>query len=205
MIPEATCGKVSAQRRVSLWLLPPEPLRCELQTQINRISARSDGLCPPFLPHITILGGVPCSDKTEADEILSRLRSCLDIGYFDGGVPCCFGHNEVISVRTQNGAVKWNQSCAVIMKKTPDFLRIIRLLHGAFFPEWEGDVDLESAFPPPLREPHFSFAYGNKPELCERMSAPPDFVSKEAVLMWTYPSSLCGVQSWKEIGRIQLC
>ena len=112
MIPEATCGKVSAQRRVSLWLLPPEPLRCELQTQINRISARSDGLCPPFLPHITILGGVPCSDKTEADEILSRLRSCLDIGYFDGGVPCCFGHNEVISFRTQNGAVKWNQSCA---------------------------------------------------------------------------------------------
>ena len=92
---------------------------------------------------------------------------------------------------------------------------------------------LERHFKPPSCEPHYSFVYGNdaslKQSISERSSinsssnsindgsdershnrdpmlleCPPNFTSTEIIVMWTYPSTLEGVEQWREIGRFSL-
>lgn len=91
---------------------------------------------------------------------------------------------------------------------------------------------LERHFKPPSCEPHYSFVYGNDASLIQSLSqksinsnsinddgddegsrdnrdpmileCPPNFTSTEIIVMWTYPSTLEGVEQWREIGRFSL-
>ena len=36
------------------------------------------------------------------------------------------------------------------------------------------------------------------------LECPPNFTSTEIIVMWTYPSTLEGVEQWREIGRFSL-
>ena len=89
---------------------------------------------------------------------------------------------------------------------------------------------LERHFKPPSHEPHYSFVYGNDASLIQSLSqrsinsnsihnggdegngnrdmmileCPPNFTSTEIIVMWTYPSTLEGVERWREIGRFSL-
>ena len=83
---------------------------------------------------------------------------------------------------------------------------------------------VERHFKPPSHEPHYSFIYGNDADFIQSLSSsssssrsssssssssvvlepPPNFTSTEMILMWTYPSTLEGVEQWREIGRFQI-
>ena len=237
--------------KISLWLLPPEDVRTHLQSNIDEIAALTGG--PSFVPHATILGGIPCLCSTEeaerwATKLLTALRSQLPA---IGGIPCQFGlsegcrphcvfedgkilnGNNADAVSPSSGNVKWNQSAVCIMNRSPQFAKAVTLTYRAVCKTDEslggGTVPLPSeeeinafdwttTLKPPLCEPHYSIAYGNHPDLIYARrninanagggylaEVPPDFVSTEAMLIWTWPASLEGVPTWREVGRIRLC
>ena len=83
--------------KISLWLLPPEEggVRSHLQFSIDAIAAMTGG--PSFMPHATILGGIPCLCSSEeeamrwAGELLLELSQVLPA---IGGIPCQFGKEK---------------------------------------------------------------------------------------------------------------
>merc|ERR1740139_954910 len=220
--------------KVSVWLLPPEPLFTQLQSQIASISCtygrpekcNSSRYCfPTFIPHVTLVcvffriaphgfnpryaysnfcsphnhtppsrpsqrGGVNIEDPESIPAISERLRSALKNS---GPIPCRF-RRQVSSPRDDNGDVVWNQSCvAPLYPISAEFEDAVRFTMEAFsLPE------RNILYSPPLGEPHYSFAYGNQPEICKDLLPPPDFNAHEAVLYQTHPASLEGVPRWHE-------
>lgn len=149
--------------KLSLWLLPPEPLFTRLQDQINAINVESKGHCPTFLPHVTVLGGMDCNLNDHdndvddaishnANNLLQRFRNDLE-GF--GAVPCHFIPLSQVkdnTVRKRNGNVitvyshsddddgeggqkiQWNQCSVMIMKRCMKFLDLIHLSYRIFEP-----------------------------------------------------------------------
>ena len=243
--------------KISLWLLPPEDVRTHLQSNIDEIAALTGG--PSFVPHATILGGIPCLCSTEeeterwAERLLSTLRTQLPAV---GGIPCQFGldqgcrphcvfedgtilngnddENTAADGVSSSCDVKWNQSAVAVMNRSSQFAQAVELTYRAVCKTDEslggGTVPLPSeeeinafdwttTLKPPLCQPHYSIAYGNHPDLIFATrnnnanskveggyiaEVPPDFVSTEAMLIWTWPASLEGVSTWREVGRIRL-
>ncbi|KAL3930817.1 MAG: hypothetical protein SGBAC_011602 [Bacillariaceae sp.] len=74
---------------LSLWLLPPMPLRKKLQQEIAKLAMRYNhhGSSAPFMPHITIVGSIRCETHREAVDLGKALRKGMK-GM--GGVPCRF-------------------------------------------------------------------------------------------------------------------
>ena len=216
--------------KISLWLLPPEPIRLSLQGNIDAIASRAS--LPTFVPHVTILGGIVCPADTKtssdqwADDLLAELRltlTCVE------GIPCRFRHEGPIAAKEEGGSIKWNQSCISVMERNDRFRRAIELTHDAVCKvndRMEGSLDSDgvndgdafdwrTALKPPICEPHYSHAYGSDAGLLHvkigndddsplLVQTPPDFVSQEAMLIWTYPPSVDGVSNWKEVGRCKL-
>jgi len=195
----------------------------QLQKQINEISLQSKGKCPPFVPHITIVGAFPCENDQESKILLQELRTKFQ-GF--GSIPCYFvpyppnensnkvkedkhgqgyvlGEGRVVCSISKEGSILWNQSCLSIMHRSKKFMNAVRMAKEVIFSATEEICDIE--FSPPVMEPHFSFAYGNfDANLCSSIPSPPDLISTTMSLFWTYPVSLEGVQEWSEVGRIDL-
>ena len=207
---------ISNPRRISLWLLPPEPLRASLSAiQSDIISKHPTLSLPSFVPHVTLVGGIPISQcslgedtKNSTDEehaaqvVLGRLQQAF---HLHGGVACSFVKERgVFAARNSQGAVQWNQSCVSILERNESLLNAMRIADKAIVANAEA-LSLDRYFKPPLREPHYSFVYGNDPALIPKtLECPPSFTSTEMVLMWTSPPTLEGVAEWEEIGRINL-
>mmetsp|Transcript_21569 Transcript_21569/g.46917 ORF Transcript_21569/g.46917 Transcript_21569/m.46917 type:complete len:235 (+) Transcript_21569:240-944(+) len=230
--------QLSNSKRMSLWLIPPDHLRTTLSSiQADIISNHpKDCHLPRFLPHVTLLGGVPISDcfpneqntgyvlpvqcknpqnNIDIDEdaaqiVLRRLQRAFQS---HGGITCDFNKERgVFAARDEDGEVKWNQSCLSIIERGIPLMRAIQVADEAFFSTMstktcnnERLLPGERHFKPPLFEPHYSFVYGNEAHLVPAsLDCPPSFTSTEMVLMWTYPSTLEGVEEWREIGRFSL-
>ena len=208
------------RKQLSVWLLPPAgPIRTRLQHQINEIAAAHHHL-PQFVPHVTILGGMTTTTTRSADmnpdewagQVLAKLRRRFSSSSLCG-IPCHFKGTPRCLTKS-DGSVPWNQSCVAVMKRDPAFVRAVELAHAAFQDveaagqkKDDGDEVFvwTTSLKPPLREPHYSLAYGNAPELCDDVQVPEDFVGSEIMLMWTDPATLEGVSSWREVGRFELC
>ena len=134
--------------KISLWLIPPEEggVRSHLQSSIDAIAAMTGG--PSFMPHVTIMGGIPCLCSSEeeatrwAGELLQELSQVLPA---IGGIPCQFGkekgfrpHCVFEDGRILNGnnndddaalfdlsCVKWNQSAVAIMNRNSAFAKAL--------------------------------------------------------------------------------
>ena len=66
--------QLSTSKRISLWLIPPEPLVTSLASiQADIIASHPYGRrhLPRFLPHVTLVGGVPISDCCSIEEVTS--------------------------------------------------------------------------------------------------------------------------------------
>ena len=66
--------QLSTSKRISLWLIPPEPLVTSLASiQADIIASHPNGgrHLPRFLPHVTLVGGVPISDCCSVEEVTS--------------------------------------------------------------------------------------------------------------------------------------
>lgn len=64
--------QLSTSKRISLWLIPPEPLVTSLASiQADIIASHPNGgrHLPRFLPHVTLVGGVPISDCCSVEEV----------------------------------------------------------------------------------------------------------------------------------------
>jgi hypothetical protein len=74
---------------LSLWLLPPLPLRKNLLKDIAKLAMRysAQGSSAPFMPHVTIVGSIACSSLREATELGVQLKKGLESS---GPVPCRF-------------------------------------------------------------------------------------------------------------------
>lgn len=115
--------------KVSLWLLPPEPLRTQLERQIQEIAEQAnrehpDLGAPVFVPHITVVGGVPV-DPESVHDILDALKSSLTNL---GSIPCAFPttyqdqETNVLCMYRDDGSVQWNQACISVMERSPEFM-----------------------------------------------------------------------------------
>mmetsp|Transcript_13113 Transcript_13113/g.26168 ORF Transcript_13113/g.26168 Transcript_13113/m.26168 type:complete len:202 (-) Transcript_13113:4-609(-) len=183
----------------------PTSLWCAYFFVSPRTASTRDMLIQIFVPPTITLrrpvlsqrGGVNIEDPESIPAISERLRSALKNS---GPIPCRF-RRQVSSPRDDNGDVVWNQSCvAPLYPISAEFEDAVRFTMEAFsLPE------RNILYSPPLGEPHYSFAYGNQPEICKDLLPPPDFNAHEAVLYQTHPASLEGVPRWHEISRIQLC
>ena len=182
---------------LSLWLLPPLPIRDLLADRIAHLSKTYNGSAP-FVPHVTVLGCVPCESVNHGKQLGRRLQKSLK---GTGGVPCRF-RDEIISMYDTAGKLIWSQSCVSIMARSEEFMHLLErsrtatgMNNGA---EW--------MFPGPLREPHMSHYYGSEsPPPVTQVQRPPDFVAHEVALFVTSPGSVAGVKEWKQRTLIKLC
>lgn len=186
----------------SLWLLPPKAIRKTLATEIAKLSLKytQQGSSAAFMPHITIIGSIPCSNLREARELGSRLKKHLQ---HSGTVPCRFSSQECCQAMYTTGEEEkkqlvWSQSCIAMMEKSPEYMHLLNLARTVLqLPQGEW------MFPAPACEPHFSKFYGSH-EIPNSISCPDDFVAEEVSLWATTPGTVQGVANWREVQRIKL-
>ena len=188
----------------SLWLLPPKPIRKSLATEIAKLSLRysPQGSSAAFMPHVTVIGSIPCANLRQARELGERLKKNLQ---HSGAVPCRFSQQAGCQAMYTNTTDKddqhqlvWSQSCIAMMEKSPEFMHLLHLARDTLaLPagEW--------MFPGPAGQPHFSKFYGAH-EIPRRVSVPDDFLASEAALWATTPGTIAGVANWREVTRIPL-
>jgi len=127
---------------------------------------------------------------------------------------------------------KWNQTAVAVVHRDDKFIRSVKLSRRILLTRNDNDIDTTSTsstctpnvvvgekkvmtphtenhddellFKPPTNEPHFSLAYSKfaLDHSVQDINIPPDFDSTEVVIFYTDPSTLEGVASWKELGRI---
>ncbi len=183
--------------KISIWLIPPKEVYSDLEKQIHALAEKNGS--PLFAPHVTLASGLRIT-ASQLEGTMEKLA--IAMAPFES-IPCRFMSSKGIvgGYDKKNGYYKWSQSTVAIMERDPIFIEAVRVAREIL----DLPVDEEIMFPPPLSEPHFSFAYGDAP-LGDLLNGhfPPNFKSNELVLMHTEPSCLEGVRSWKEVGRIRL-
>lgn len=173
---------------LSLVLLPPED-DASIQNQINRLSKSHNG--PSFPAHITIVGGIPCQDEDEAYRIANILEQGLT-GF--GPIPCHFSSKPKRFEKT------WNQALIVTLDDISEpFVDLCETSRHLL------NLTPQCMYPPPVNLPHTSLFYGieNIPDLTEVDPIAP-FIANEVALWITTPSTLRGVENWREIDVVQL-
>ncbi|KAL3823199.1 hypothetical protein ACHAXA_003478 [Cyclostephanos tholiformis] len=141
-------------RRISLWLLPPEPLITTLsKIQSELISQQpKDRYFPRFLPHVTLIGGVPISDcrcsRDEGmiidDDVAAQIvLGRLNLAFRSHGYIMCDFVKEggVFTARPTHGdgtgggedVVQWSQSCVSVLERSPSLMRAIQLADEVLF------------------------------------------------------------------------
>ncbi|KAG7355672.1 cyclic phosphodiesterase-like protein [Nitzschia inconspicua] len=152
----------SPQRRppntqLSLWLIPPEPQRTTLQSEIDRLAKQYGG--PTFPPHVTLLGRIEVATRQEQQLVIDRLHSAIrrrqqqqQQQQQPGSIECRF---ESILTFPQC----WNQALIAEMEQTPDFIELCDLVRQAV-----GQTHSQSGwkFPSPSDVPHLSLFYGTE-------------------------------------------
>lgn len=182
-------------KQVTLWLIPPPSVAEKLQANIIDLSNEYDGSAP-FVPHVTVVGGIPCSSGKELEEITKRLKQNLAES---GEIPCRFRDQVETMYNKNDSTLVWNQACVSVMERGEEFMAIHKLTRKIL-----GMDDENWEFPAPLREPHLSHFYGTKvPPSLDDVLAAPDFVAHEAAL-WETSGGYEGVKNWRELARIKL-
>ena len=182
---------------LSLWLIPPKATREKFTQQITKLSLRYThlGSSAPFFPHVTIIGSIPCGTSKDAKAIGERLDRGLK---HSGKVPCRFRKEPCAAMYTEEDKVVWSQACIAIMERSDEYMDLLekaREILGMGIGDW--------MFPPPAREPHFSYYYGHA-RIPKNVDPPADFEAVQAALWMTTPGSVEGVAEWKEVTRINL-
>ena len=174
---------------LSLWLMPPEPNRKEIQEQINTFAANNNG--PVFVPHITVIGGITCQSEKHLAEIVKKLRGGLK-GF--GSVPC----RLVSGPFTSKGV--WSQAYFMVLDMCAPFMNWCqksRAILGHDTERWR--------FASPADLPHLSLFYGTS-NIPDKMSVKKIHPSQsfELALWQTDPQTIDGVPRWKEVATIDL-
>ena len=188
---------------LSLWLLPPEPLRKQLTREIAKLSLQYSNTLKssaPFVPHVTIVGSIKCDTQREASDLGKKFQKLLK---GTGAVPCRFKRELCQTMYDDHQHLIWSQSCIAIMERSDEFMNLLakaRYVLNLPPGEWQ--------FPAPAQEPHFSKLYYQRATTTAlpdaQLQPPQDFSATEAALFLTTPGTVPGVSQWKEIARIPL-
>jgi len=203
---KSTLATTSSILKVSLWLIPPEEGEASslLQREIESV-AKLHGT-PTVPPHVTIVGGIEVNAQDVA-KIVDALQKEL-VGF--GPVPCNFDREQGILggyIDNEKKVCQWNQSTVAILKREAKLIRLIRtsrkILRGD---NVESDTVDTQLFVAPTYEPHLSLAYSDQylGDFVFHEELPPDFEAFELALWSTEPSTLEGVEKWREIARVSL-
>jgi hypothetical protein len=125
---------------LSLWLLPPMPLRKNLLKDIAKLAMRysSQGSSAPFMPHVTVIGSIACGSMREAHELGLQLKKGLELNGA-GGVPCRFDQksrgcvamymedNDSGGGSSTKNSLVWSQSCIAVMERSEEFMNVLAL------------------------------------------------------------------------------
>lgn len=148
-----------SSRRISIWLLPPEPLITTLSNiQSDLISKQpKDRFYPRFLPHVTLIGGVPISDCFTSEGIsfdnyehtIFDIDDCaaqivlrrLKIAFRSHGeITCDFVKERGVFTARRDGdrtgredAVRWSQSCVSVLERSSSLTKAIQLADEVLF------------------------------------------------------------------------
>ncbi|KAL3794003.1 hypothetical protein ACHAW5_006740 [Stephanodiscus triporus] len=144
-----------SSRRISIWLLPPEPLITTLSNiQSDLISKQpKNRFYPRFLPHVTLIGGVPISDCFTSEGILLEdyehtidIDDCaaqivlrrLKIAFRSyGEITCDFVKERGVFTARPDGdredAVQWSQSCVSVLERRSSLTKAIQLADEVLF------------------------------------------------------------------------
>jgi hypothetical protein len=123
---------------LSLWLLPPLPMRKNLLKDIAKLAMRysAQGSSAPFMPHVTVIGSIACGSVREVNELGVQLQKSLECS---GPVPCRFDrtrgcvamYKEDDRSPTTGGNTKrslvWSQSCIAVMERSEEFMNLLAL------------------------------------------------------------------------------
>jgi hypothetical protein len=177
----------SAPITLSVWLYPPQAALLDIQDQIDML-AEDRG--PSFLPHVTLIGGIPCQSEEQALQMGRALQHGLR-GF--GEVPCHFSATP----KTSEGV--WSQALYLTMDETDLFIKLCetcRVILG---------FELPCTFAPPAHKPHMSLFYGvtDIPDASE--VEPVKSFEASTIAIWTTGlSTLASVPNWKEMSVIKL-
>jgi len=160
--------QLSTTKKISLWLLPPEPIittltsiQSNLIAKLIEVGGRRD--LPRFIPHVTLIGGVPISDCCSLDEVTSHessqsntdgsddnidtdeyaaqivLRRMQNAFQSYGGIICDFNKEKgIFAVRNEDSNdndtnIQWNQSCISIVQRSASFMNAMLVADDVLF------------------------------------------------------------------------
>ena len=109
-------------RRLSLWLVPPEPIHTTLKSVMDAVAVQH-GL-PKFEPHVTLIGNVGSLNEAEAHANLLKLQGC-------GVVPIVY-EGDVTAGRNPPDPAPWNQAAICVVNENEPLLRVHRLARAIF-------------------------------------------------------------------------
>jgi hypothetical protein len=179
-------------KTVSLWLLPPPLIRDQLNLYHAKLAEEFGGIYP-FEPHVTTVGRISCESPTDLADLATALSQELEGSWL---IPCHF-REQVLSMSNPDGTLVWNQACVSVMKRSEEFMSLIKRVRKKLKEMGMECGELE--FPAPIGEPHLSHYYGtqNAPR-AQEVTRCPDFTAVEAAL-WETSGGFEGVENWEEI------
>jgi hypothetical protein len=187
---------------LSLWLLPPQPLRTTLTNEIAKLalSNMKQGSSAPFIPHVTVIGSIKCDTQRQVKELVKDMKQGL-AGM--GSVPCRFHRHKVCEAMhtedDEESKLVWSQACIARMEPCPEYMAVLQCARDVLhLPKGEW------MFPPPARAPHYSKYYGNTALSTPLPPPPPNFDAMEAALFLTTPGTVAGVSQWRPVARFPL-
>lgn len=174
-----------------------------VQTQIDDWARTYHG--PTFLPHVTLVGGIPAQSVDDAHTLAANLQAGL----------ANFGSVEILLGDILREPTQWNQALIVEVEQSASFLSLCRTSRSIL----GMPVDDCYLFPPPANVPHMSLYYGVPPNvprldgdanddkegLVVNAAIPHGSFQATTLMLWiTNPSTLDGVPDWKPVATIKL-
>lgn len=208
--------------KYSIWIVPPQPTFNEISKQIKYLAQLNDS--PPFMPHITLVGGIEIRDdcrdggkgEGSASSALSLLKELeLQISHLKSGIPCNFIRSKgFVSSYINETDIVWSQACVGIIQRDVILMEAFecakKCLHKSKHSVSNEGEDHNSNpvtidFKPPLGEPHLSFVYTDSAvKGLENLELPNDFIANTIALVQTHPSTVEGVCKWLCVGSFSL-
>ena len=176
---------------------------------------------PPFVPHVTIVGGIELrteNDGNAGQMLLQELKNQFQSfsAADQTGIPCEFARSRsFVTGYNDENIMIWSQTCVGIVERNKRLVQAVELARKCLYESkyvnnMKDEASLVVSFGPPLNEPHLSFAYKTS-ELNEGSTKevfgdnlPEDFISNEMVLVKTDPESVEGVPYWEVIGSFSI-
>ena len=134
---------------LSLWAMPPLPVRNIIYEDIVKFAGVSGGI---FEPHVTLVGGIECESIEDAQNMAKRLQKDLEqSGHLQRPLWCAFASN----VERFN---LWSQACCVTLTnhETSGFEEVRQTCLRTLYLKPETGI---WTYPAPLQKPHMSLHY----------------------------------------------